>query len=126
MTELLNSHRQDVREITSLAQSVFYVTKYIAKAPARFGTCKRYWTSKNWPKAYNTDAAPAFPKGIPVKREKAPVKEILKEWIQRGRSIWTVAQRIYGWGELVNPETGECYERPEETEPWEAGDAWEA
>lgn len=126
MTELLTSHRQDVRQISSSRQAVFYVTKYLAKAPHRFGKCKRYWTSKGWPKAYNTDAAPAFPKGIPVKRLKTPIKEILKEWITKAKPVWTIADRIYGWGDLVNPETGECYEKPEHTEPWEPGDAWEA
>lgn len=55
MRELINAPIVDVRRIQDVAKAVRYVAKYVAKAPARFGTFKRYWHSKGWevnPRAY--------------------------------------------------------------------------
>lgn len=38
----------DVRRVKSQRQRASYVTKYVAKAPEGFGSCKRYWCSKDW------------------------------------------------------------------------------
>jgi len=48
MGELINAPVVDVRKLKGLAQAVWYVTKYVTKAPARFGASKRYWTSSNY------------------------------------------------------------------------------
>jgi len=38
----------DVRKITSTAQAAGYVAKYCGKEPIRFGTLKRYWSSRGY------------------------------------------------------------------------------
>lgn len=38
----------DIRRITSTRMAINYVTKYIGKAPARFGRQKGYWSSRDW------------------------------------------------------------------------------
>jgi hypothetical protein len=48
MAELLKSRIVDIRRVNSASQAARYVAKYIGKEPQRFGTCKRYWHTKNW------------------------------------------------------------------------------
>lgn len=38
----------DIRRVESVQHAVRYVFKYIGKAPVGFGTCKRYWTSRDY------------------------------------------------------------------------------
>lgn len=38
----------DVRRVTKAHRVAEYVTKYISKRAIKFGTCKRYWRSKNY------------------------------------------------------------------------------
>lgn len=38
----------DIRRVKSVQHAVRYVFKYIGKAPRSFGTCKRYWTSRDY------------------------------------------------------------------------------
>jgi len=48
MAELIEAPVVDVRKLKGLRQAIFYVTKYVTKAPARFGASKRYWKSSNY------------------------------------------------------------------------------
>lgn len=48
MQELLNSPVVDIRRIKHPKQVASYVSKYIAKQPHQFGTCKRYWKSQDY------------------------------------------------------------------------------
>jgi len=38
----------DIRKVRSQAQMAYYVAKYVGKEPGKFGTCKRYWTTRSW------------------------------------------------------------------------------
>ena len=38
----------DIRRVNTPRQVANYVAKYIGKAPHRFGTCKRYWASRDY------------------------------------------------------------------------------
>lgn len=38
----------DIRRVRSVRGVARYVAKYVAKDPARFGTCKRYWNTPGW------------------------------------------------------------------------------
>lgn len=125
MDTLLNSPRVDIQRLKSIKQSAFYVAKYFTKAPIRFGTCKRYWKTQSYGKPYSTDAAPAFPKGVPVSHVPTNYQDLLKDWYREGRNVWTIRNRIFGWGFLVNSETGEIFERPSEAIPHEWGVAWD-
>lgn len=112
MKELLNSPIVDVTKVDSVRRRAFYVAKYFSEAPVRFGTCKRYWTSKSYGKPYNTDAPPAFPKSTAVHVINKPARELLREWYREGRHVWTLRNKIFGWGYLMDPATGELFERP--------------
>ena len=46
--ELSGSPGVDIRKIWRPHQAAKYVAKYIGKNPHQFGTCKRYWSSKEW------------------------------------------------------------------------------
>jgi len=48
MAELIQAPVVDIRRIYNRKQVIRYIAKYIAKAPAQFGSSKRYWTSQNW------------------------------------------------------------------------------
>ena len=45
---LTGSRGVDIRAIYQAGNAARYLAKYIGKAPHRFGTTKRYWSSRNW------------------------------------------------------------------------------
>jgi len=47
----------DIRRCNSTRAAAKYVSKYVGKAPGKFGTCKRYWQTKDYDKLI--DQAPA-------------------------------------------------------------------
>ena len=112
MGTLLNSPHVDIRRIDNTKQCAAYVAKYLSKSPQRFGTCKRYWTSKGWPKHTDTDVQQAFPDSIPKRIVPRPLQKVLTAWISESREIWHDNMKIFGWGELCEPNTGEIYPRP--------------
>jgi len=48
MNDFIQSPIVDIRRIRNAREVIRYVAKYLTKAPHKFGTCKRYWSSKNW------------------------------------------------------------------------------
>lgn len=38
----------DIRRVHNPRQRASYVSKYVAKRPMQFGSCKRYWCSQDW------------------------------------------------------------------------------
>lgn len=48
MKDLTNAPICDIRRIKNQGMAAAYVTKYIGKAPYKFGTLKRYWCSQDW------------------------------------------------------------------------------
>lgn len=48
MDNLIGAPIVDIRRIKSSRQVAAYVAKYVGKAPHRFGTCKRYWTTRDY------------------------------------------------------------------------------
>lgn len=116
-TELLNSPRQDVFRITDEKSAAAYVTKYFSKEPTKYGTLKRYWTSKNWPKLKVIDANKAFHKGFPIDIVQQRIIDIIAEWKRYGKEIWTRPPDVVGWGCLWEPpkiSTG----KKEPARPW--------
>jgi len=84
MGSILSSPIVDIRLIRSQREVVRYVAKYITKAPAQFGTAKRYWSSRD----YELDKT-----NKPVKNTFSPFKwrvdmrhfmVILHEWGMEG------------------------------------------
>jgi len=48
MQEFIDAPIVDIRAIRSQKEVVRYVAKYLTKAPHKFGTCKRYWSSSHY------------------------------------------------------------------------------
>jgi len=48
MSKLIGAPIVDIRDVQSRRKLANYVAKYCGKDPQRFGTCKRYWQSKDW------------------------------------------------------------------------------
>ena len=49
----------DIRRVHNPRQRASYVSKYVAKRPFQFGSCKRYWTSQDWDIKKNPEAPEA-------------------------------------------------------------------
>ena len=45
LDQLIGAPICDIRRVKSAKQAAHYVAKYVGKAPGKFGTCKRYWTT---------------------------------------------------------------------------------
>lgn len=48
MRKLLKAPHIWINKIGSVKRAAFYVTKYCTKAPAQYGTMKRYWQTRDW------------------------------------------------------------------------------
>jgi len=48
MGELIGAPVVDIRRVHSDRHVALYVAKYIGKGPGKFGTCKRYWHTRDW------------------------------------------------------------------------------
>lgn len=49
----------DIRRVKNARQRASYVSKYVAKRPTQFGSCKRYWKSQDWLPPKKENEAPA-------------------------------------------------------------------
>jgi len=58
MKELVGAKVCDIRNVADQKKLSNYVAKYCGKDPQRFGTCKRYWTSRNWLQEKKEEKAP--------------------------------------------------------------------
>ncbi len=72
MKEMVHSPIVWIEQVKSTAKAIAYVTKYVGKAPAQFGTAKRYWVSRGW--LINQPSEPEKPvfdmRGVRVVRER--------------------------------------------------------
>lgn len=96
----LNSPIVHVSMIRGAKSAAFYVAKYFSKAPTRFGSLKRYWTSGNYAKSHPTDAEPVFPKHLPKEVVNQTIHNIEHEWIRYKKPVWRRPPMIVGWGSL--------------------------
>jgi len=63
MAELIDSPIVDIRKIRSMKEVVRYVAKYVTKAPAQFGSAKRYWRTSDWDVRADTEKEAVFMEG---------------------------------------------------------------
>lgn len=101
--ELLNSPVVHVSRIRDNKSAAFYVGKYFSKEPQKFGTSKRYWTSKGWPKLVHIDAQRAFHNGFPVELINKQIHEIVATWKRYHKPVWQRPPDVVGWGLLYSP-----------------------
>lgn len=102
-TELLNSPHVHISQIKGEKSAVYYVTKYFSKTPTRFGSAKRHWCSKGWPKCQHTDAPRVFQPDIPIIRVNEPVDKIIAQWRRHHKEVYEIPPDLYAWGSLYNP-----------------------
>jgi len=84
MGEILSSPIVDIRLVKSQREVVRYITKYITKDPHRFGTCKRYWSSRDYECDKSFRKAKAERLAYPWTIDRRPVYQILSEWVNEG------------------------------------------
>lgn len=99
MATRLNSPGVWIEYLSKSKQRASYVTKYCGKASHRFGTSKRYWTSKSWRKEPTTAAVKVFPRTVQLERRNIRLPDLLREWHRHGHLVWTIRPHIYGWGD---------------------------
>lgn len=84
MKELTNSPIVDIRRVRSHHEVASYLAKYIGKAPQRFGTTKRYWTSGKWEPPFQPDDSPERSAFSPWTLDTRPLLDVFRDWIAAG------------------------------------------
>ena len=87
MSELVNSPVVYITKIDSKGRVAGYCAKYCGKGAAKFGTCRRYWSSRD----YDTRATPEHLDKTRAKQSWVMLKYRLwlwcRDWSERGWSI---------------------------------------
>jgi len=86
MSELIGAPIVDIRKIKTMREVIRYVAKYIAKAPAQFGSAKRYWCSKAWEVPDEHEGEPNEPTGAAWTIVRESLGFVLSLWLEEG---WT-------------------------------------
>lgn len=126
LEELIQSPIVDVRRVKNPAQRAAYVAKYCGKKPHQFGTTKRYSQTRNYKLQSEWSSDRSLPKGLRWIERKTQVHQVVKGWIDQDRQVYQLSPRLFMWGELVDPVTGEIFPRPPTAKPYEVGDVWAA
>jgi len=81
MASLIDAPIVDIRRIRNPREVIRYVAKYVTKAPARIGQCKRYWASQGYELDKEQQAVldPAIGPGWTL--DKRPVVDIITDWL---------------------------------------------
>ena len=58
MAALIDAPICDIRAVKSARHVAYYLAKYVGKDPHHFGTCKRYWTTRDWRVEYPVPEEP--------------------------------------------------------------------
>jgi len=84
MDEMIKAPIVDIRRVKSAKQAAYYVAKYVGKEPGKFGTCKRYWHTKNWD--VSSDEVEVFDGCDPTgwRIVKQPLREVVRLWAGAG------------------------------------------
>jgi len=101
MRELLNSPIIWIEAIKNTRSAIYYVTKYCGKAPAQFGTAKRYWASQQF--APNDPNIKEIYRAVLLGAEviKREYSELLRTYAKEG---WKWHEMSDGWIAFQRPE----------------------
>jgi hypothetical protein len=101
MDAMINSPIVDIRKIDNRGRAAGYVSKYAAKATHKFGTCKRYWCSRDY-KLKDENAPVLEPKRKGgYERESNTIQHIVNNWQRLGWQVtWFSKWRAKA---IVNP-----------------------
>ena len=100
MKDLIGAPIVDIRKVNSVKAACYYVSKYVTKAPAQFGTLKRYWVSRRWavdekPATDETERKPEYDE-----LRRGSYEHTLQDRISTG---WTVETLVTGWVRFWRP-----------------------
>ncbi len=99
MDELTDSPIVYIKRIDDLGRMVAYVTKYCSKDCHKFGTCKRYWQSRDFDvRIADPEKAKPAP-GAGWEREDCN----LVQWCTRWRAFGYSVQMLNGWRAVARP-----------------------
>jgi hypothetical protein len=99
MERLTDSPRVDIRKVHNGQGAARYMAKYIGKAPGKFGTLKRYWSTPTW-------ELDSKIKGR-IKVQWCNEKMTLDHWCEMWtRNMWTVERTSHDKAEARAPPSG--------------------
>jgi len=84
MAELISAPIIDIRRIRNQKETIRYVAKYITKAPAQFGTAKRYWSSRDYELDQSNKPLPREKQAFPWLVDRRAQYVILRAWATEG------------------------------------------
>lgn len=87
MLDLINSPVVDIRRIDNPGRAAGYVAKYAGKAAHKFGTCKRYWRSKDYMLKKREARDMAVMDNKHTERDQQSVGQIVRTWTELHWSV---------------------------------------
>jgi hypothetical protein len=84
MDELLASPIVDIRRIRNQREVIRYVAKYLTKSPHRFGTGKRYWSTRNWQPPLDPQKTADNLPWEPWRVVRQSIASLVLEWYREG------------------------------------------
>ena len=92
MDELIGAPIVDVRKVENNKHLAFYLAKYVGKDLHKFGTCKRYWSTRNF--AIDSDNGESNPwKGCKFERRAEGLEDVENHWkYKEGRAVWRISE----------------------------------
>lgn len=88
-----------VERLASKSLVAGYVVKYCGKDAHKFGTAKRYWSSKGFCLSKPTDAPRVCPKEWKWETRNATLNSIRQEWQRNGRLVYQITNDMIGCGD---------------------------
>lgn len=86
--DLLDAPIVDVQRINRHSQVNAYVAKYCGKCAHKFGTAKRYWQTKRYPKQKYEKPAKKVEPGTDVWHGRERIHQYVWLWQSRGWNVW--------------------------------------
>lgn len=101
-TELLNSPHVYIQAVRGIRQVARYLFKYLGKAPTKFGSSKRYWRSRGWPKLDHEGFKPVFRSTLRF-RHAGRTMNAIRSYLQKtGGRYDELPGGALGWGQYYD------------------------
>ncbi len=99
MKTLMMAPIVDIRRVRNKNKLAYYVSKYCGKAPHRFTTCKRYWTTRDY------ELTRFEPEPQPGRwhrhwqLEKVHISQLADDWRSQGYEVTETRHRVLAWAQ---------------------------
>lgn len=100
MDELANSPIVWIERIDDTGKAARYCAKYCGKEPGKFGTCKRYWSTKGWNLTPEDEDQKAFWEAQRYEQSEQPLKYYVEQWHIGLKANIHVGDGIAWWGNV--------------------------